>query len=233
MKSTRYRLPWIPLAAKRAAYNALRRKDAEFLRDVHRRQGGLIYLHIPKAGGNSIERALGLRKTGHRPLRMFELAIPPAEFRDAFKFTFLRDPWTRLASAFHYLRTEGATAEDRAWARANIDRFESFREFVTTWVTPESVYAYIHLIPQHEFLVDWSGEVKLDFIGRLATIQDDYARLVARLGRGDAGALGHRNRTVDAGRYDELYDREMVDIVARAYARDIELFDFAPPERAA
>ena len=76
-----------------------------------------IFVHIPKAAGMSICRSLfGNLAGGHATLSDYQIIFPRLEFESYFKFTFVRNPWDRVFSAYNFLKKGGATEFDRQWA---------------------------------------------------------------------------------------------------------------------
>ncbi|MCC5796454.1 MAG: sulfotransferase family 2 domain-containing protein [Methylophaga sp.] len=63
-----------------------------------------IFIHVPKAAGTSLKTALNLsfRDAGHLPLTYYE-HLHPEEYREFYKFAFVRNPWSRLLSAYNYM----------------------------------------------------------------------------------------------------------------------------------
>lgn len=64
-----------------------------------------IFIHVPKAAGTSIARALFDEKSKHLALNRY-WAFNAAATKAYFKFAFVRNPWDRFQSAFHYLAKE-------------------------------------------------------------------------------------------------------------------------------
>lgn len=182
-----------------------------------------IYVHIPKTAGTSLTNALlGHSTPGHLPLSWFQ-HIDPEHYRQYYKFTFVRNPWDRLVSAYTYMvRKESRGAETAEWIRF-LRGFESFEDFVLRWVSEENVERQKTFVPQHRFVVDKYGMQTLDFVGRFERLQEDYKALCEKLGAGQP--LPHANRA-ERSDYREFYTPKTRDIVARVYARDIELFEY-------
>ena len=63
-----------------------------------------IFFHIPKTAGLSLSAALfGNRGLGHIDVRTARILFGERRFSSFFKFCFVRNPWDRLVSAYHYL----------------------------------------------------------------------------------------------------------------------------------
>jgi len=60
-----------------------------------------IFVHNPKTGGKSVWNALGVRQSKNRPTH---LPLNCTEYpKDAFTFGFVRNPWDRMLSFYHYM----------------------------------------------------------------------------------------------------------------------------------
>jgi hypothetical protein len=71
------------------------------------RTRNLIFVHVPRAAGTSIVRALyGQGCIHHHSMRYYQ-AVDPAFARDAASFAVLRDPFDRFASAYAFVRAGG------------------------------------------------------------------------------------------------------------------------------
>jgi hypothetical protein len=122
--------------------------------DVHR----CIFVHITKCAGISVSRSLfGNLGGAHLRIPHYQLIFSAHEFSCYFKFTFVRNPWARLVSAFLFLKGGGANSADRAWAQQNLSRFADFDTFVRRWIAPHNVLSWKHFVPQHRFLCEPRG----------------------------------------------------------------------------
>lgn len=210
----------LPAADGQAVRRLLRGKALyEPCFDRHR----CIFVHIPKSAGSSVAQGLfGQRTVGHFPIRWHQTA-DPVRFADYFKFGFVRNPWDRLLSAYLYLQRGGAAKRDQGWSDF-VRRFDSFDDFVRQWLNEENAQRSVLFLPQYRFVCDRFGMPCLDLIGRYENLQRDYQQIAARLGV--TAQLPSINRSPDRQAYTEHYSARSRELVARVYARDIELFGY-------
>ena len=146
-----------------------------------------------------------------------------------FKFTFVRNPWDRLYSAYHYFACCIGSDEhrDHRWASTILSGISSFEEFVLRLEEPgyaSMVKQYDHFRDQVEWLIDpGSGGLIMDFIGRFETLDRDFDHVRKTLGIDVA--LPHRRKSSGKS-YRKDYSREMVRIVHSLYLRDVELLGY-------
>lgn len=199
---------------------------------------GCIFIHIPKCAGISISKSLfGRVGPGHVSMRDYSEAFDPDELSLFFKFTFVRNPWDRLASAYYFLKTGGITFWDARFASRHLAPFDSFEQFVLRWVTPDNVIGYWHFMPQTSFFCDEESRALVDFVGYFEHLDDDFAQVCRRLGL--VRSLARLNRTPrPSADYRDLYTPAMRRTVEDVYGRDITVlgYDFEstrPVRRAA
>jgi hypothetical protein len=217
-----------------------------------------LFVHIPKTGGQSIEQffmdllhldwdkdrtALNLQRNDDPARGTEKLAhLSAAEYVDCgyvsreeysgfFKFSFVRNPWSRILSEYRY---------------RNYFHHLSFRDFVLNKMPkPGWDDKYRHVMPQYDMLYDQQGNLLVDFVGRFETLQQDFDRVCEHLGITDS-LLPHRNPSDKKSRdlkrkirnylymngenqrrgVAEFYDDETRAAVAEYYRRDIKTFGF-------
>jgi len=202
--------------------------------DEHR----CIFVHLPKTAGVSVARGLfGGLGGGHSHIGLYQIVFSEREFHNYFKFTFVRNPWDRLLSAYEFLRDGGMDEADRRWAEQHGRHFDDFDDFVRGWVNEENVLSYIHFVPQYRFLcAPFSRRILVDSIGRFEQLESDFDLVCRRLGLTGV-QLPHHNRGPRAGERRDLrehYTLAARRIVERVYRTDIELFGYsfdAKPDR--
>lgn len=185
-----------------------------------------LFVHIPKTAGISLGQALfGCMTGGHMSMLDYQTAFEAAEIRRFFKFTFVRNPWDRVASAYYYLKAGGRNDADRADAKKIVAPYRDFEGFVMGYLAagrPEQK----HFRPQYQFLCTspW-GPPKVDFIGRYERLEADFATVSERLGL--ENRLSWKNRTPIRPRdWRASYSDQTAEIVAQTYAKDIRLFGY-------
>jgi chondroitin 4-sulfotransferase 11 len=181
-----------------------------------------IFIHIPKTAGSSVSQSLfgKARSNPHAPYSEYE-RINPRKFRRYFKFTFVRNPWDRVVSSYFYLRDE--LGPQMSWYAHEIAPYPDFAGFVRSWLTAANVRSSVHFKPQHMFICDASLRLRVDFVGRVETIEADFRHVCLRLGV--AAALDWTNRS-NHRPYQDYYTDELQDIVGAVYANDIALFGY-------
>ena len=186
----------------------------------------LLFVHIPKTAGVSVKKAVyGHHYRGHRTVEVYRTLLGDDVFEETFTFTFVRHPYSRLASAFQFLRQGGMTPEDQSWADAHLSAANDFQDFVLNYLTRELAGSKIHFWPQSKFVKN-SGRIAVDFIGRFESLQEDFDELCQISGL-DA-TLPHANATPQSQDYCSLYDPQMRRVVQRVYESDFDTFDYSP-----
>lgn len=209
-----------------------------------------IFIHIPKCAGTSLEAVLiplatqqpriedlseeerdrfwlpGKGEKQHLKLRDFSRQYP---LREYFKFAIVRNPWDRTISQIEFLLK---------------GRYS--REMFTGANSKENIEIYCHSTErpgnqdlsacQLDYLLDDSGRVGVDYIGRFENLAADFRQICTHLGLAPPPVLPHFKNAQRPFHYSEFYDDESVEWVRRRFARDIDYFGYTfegPPAPAA
>lgn len=183
-----------------------------------------IFIHLPKCAGVSVNKTLfGNLAGGHLTYREYQIIMGDNVLTDYFVFTFVRNPWERVVSAYHFLKRGGFNERDKVWAEQNIYQFNDFNDFVKNWLCTNNVWQKHHFTPQYHYLLDNRGKLQIDFVGRLENIHNDFKKVTSYLNVNKTLPVTNQSNHKC---YQSYYDEESKHIVAKLYAKDIALFGY-------
>ena len=183
-----------------------------------------IFIHIPKTAGVSLAKAIygDVTFEGHRSFYFNNIALN-IKNEVYFSFSFVRNPFDRLYSAYKFLNEGGMNHLDKLAFQTFLSEFEDFEDFILNGLNEKLIYQITHFIPQHEYLCDKSGNILVDFIGRFEDLESDTLLLSKRLKK-DIN-LSHLNFNSKLN-YKEVYTDEMIYKVNQIYQKDIDIFKY-------
>ncbi len=166
-----------------------------------------IFLHIPRTGGSSISRVLGVSR-GHDDV--FNAKERYAEWwSEYFKFAFVRNPFSWLVSlAF-------CGSRPTLWTFEEYVRLCARREKVP-WTKELEVNAHTRLHRNVE---------GLDFVGRLENIDDDFVHVCQEVEVD--GELPHVSRGKHMADYRPYYIDGLREFVEEQWAEDFARFGYS------
>lgn len=224
-----------------------------------------IFIHIPKNAGQSIEHVflneLGLTWENRAPLLLrpndkpalgpprlahlraneyVKYMYTPQEMFDAYtKFSFVRNPYSRMVSFYRYLK---------------YNQYVDFPTFVKDYLRQKVLKQdYWFVGPQYQYLYSEDEKTCLvDFVGKFEDLQNDFNRVCELMGASakpvphvndskhaesmpiasvrkrvkDLWAKATNNPIPKYATFEEYYDDDARQIVADIYARDFELFGY-------
>lgn len=158
-------------------------------------QKRILYIHIPKTGGMTIENIL-IRMYGfsnftfesgphefinnkegrlgfYRYILKYSLESKRFDLESFFKFTFVRHPHTRSFSGIRYLHEKC------------IKRFLNFPENLLDFyfACHENDFYYTHFImTQSDCIRNLHGNITMDYIGKFENLSDDLQYILIKLG---------------------------------------------------
>jgi hypothetical protein len=184
-----------------------------------------IFTHIPKAAGISVCLTFFGEEVGHIPLRIYKYKSK-TKFAEYYKFTFVRNPWARLVSAYFFLKQGGLSHHpwDKKFSDAVLSQYDSFGSFVKGWLNHNNVYKYIHFFPQSYFICNRQRQSMCDFIGRFENVERDFHIICQELCLDSA--LPHYNKGGEYIDYRHHYDANLINKVKDIYKDDVDLFEY-------
>ena len=132
----------------------------------------------------------------------------------------VRNPWSRLVSAYHYGKASGRTL-------TNAKSFDQFVKDIDEYVWCEQFkknLKSVHALNCVDWISDSDGNVLVDFVAKLENQQKDFNTICDKIGI-PKQELPHYNKT-EHKHYTEYYDDGTRELVAEKYAKDIEYFGY-------
>jgi hypothetical protein len=195
-----------------------------------------VFAAIPKTGTHSVRRALRahmgpkdmeqvglfvqsklpipeLARLGHGHITLAQLRpfLKPDDFTTFFKFAFVRNPFDRFVSYSSFITRE-------------VGHFDRDPQKVMRHFLSNPPWNHILFRPQFEFVTDQDGKLLTDYIGRVEQMQQSYDEICTRI-----GIPSTTLEQVNSSRrkdYRDYYDQQLIDGVAKLYARDLEYFGY-------
>ena len=195
-----------------------------------------LFIHIPKTAGKSVSSLFGLPLQAKDYKNPFSWIADPFGhasvtryqstpwFKDYFKFSFVRNPFDRLVSAFFYLNRGGINNSDQHFAENHLREYQgNFRRFVLEGL--ESAIGHTHFRPQASWICNDGGLKPLvDFLGRYENLENDIRRVSTHL-RIPLSTIPHLNYSL-RNEWPSYYDNESKTKVLDLYSQDFELLGY-------
>lgn len=200
-----------------------------------------IYVCNPKVAGSTIMRSLASADNPDVLTRYDNLSTMEARADisseknlkpvwaamndpDFFKFTFVRNPYTRCVSCYRDKMSESSPIRYRDSLDLPAKGDISLNEFLSAISKQKSDAMNRHWRPQSELIPQ---SFKLDFIGRFESLVEDLTYVLDHLGiEGDSiKALDHHSTGVGTTVLDEISVREIA-AINKIYAEDFARFGY-------
>lgn len=176
----------------------------------------IIYLHINKCGGKSIENALWnhIGTSDHRIPEDYIKEIGAQKYNSYFKFGFVRNTWDRFVSMYHGRRERG-----------NLKNTEiSFEAFIKSLPDSEQRLSDSrHLLFYSQLRWVLYEGTPIDFIGRFENYQAEWEKICEKLG--ETIKVPHLNKSKHES-YTKYYTPDLRNLIRAKYKEEIEYFDF-------
>ncbi|MFD2917457.1 sulfotransferase family 2 domain-containing protein [Psychroserpens luteus] len=191
------------------------------------KENKILFIHIPKAAGISVYKGLFNRDSfGHTSLAFYQDNMSEIEFKECFKFTFVRNPYDRLHSAYYYLKKGGrGKTYDKMYFEI-LKEYSSFEDFILNGLKSKEVATIQHFCTQTSYLVDLNDEIKMDFIGRFENLNIDYNELRDIIGIGTDLTLENKNEVKKNVDIHSEFSTDMIKVVNKFYQEDFENFNY-------
>jgi sulfotransferase famil protein len=175
----------------------------------------LISPHIFMSKENIFEALRSIKykySTTINPLN--KLTVTRNQFQSYFKFTFIRNPWSRAYSWYKNIMRDEIHKKN-----LKITRQLSLHEFLQLY----SGKGYLR--PQIYWIKNFSGAIPLDYIGRFENLIGDFQDVSKAIGISQI-TLPHKIKGSGED-YREHYDKASIKIIEEVYSEEIKMFDYS------
>jgi len=186
-------------------------RASSLISDEHK----FIFIHIAKTAGQSMVRGVFMEEIVDAVNSPgLDAPIDDEKWKDYFKFTFVRNPWDRMVSAYNY-------------QIGGVPKGNSFSDWLHNFAWDERGNPINkHWLEQH-LHVKRDGPMWVDFVGRFENLEEDWKKVCRIIGK--EWELPHKNYNRGKPRnmsYIDYYDEDTKWIVAKKFRKDIELFGY-------
>jgi hypothetical protein len=201
-----------------------------------------IFLHIPKTGGSSIEKALcrysnkkvykipgnGIGLPGkHYKIKTIKNEYGTDMLNDYFKFTFIRNPFDRAVSFYAFCRylpvekflKSKKTSLNKEWLSLSK---EARKKDFNDWIISE--FGKIPSFSIWPYLCNENDEIIVDFIARFKNIQRDFNIICEHIHVNIK--LPHINKRKRKINYRNYYNNKAKNFISKYCKKEIEYFKY-------
>ena len=205
--------------------------------------GKFIFVHVQKSAGISIETVLKNNfsdaqhwhgRHGHAKTGIQE--IGQKKWETYYSFAFVRNPWDRMVSWYSMVQKEltklpieqqksNKPFNSPFWNQVITDShdFSSFLHNCTEIVFDRGCFKS-YAFNQIDYLLDESGKLVVDFIGRFENLVADTSTVFNHLGIKNFN-LPKQNISRH-NHYSDYYTKETQELIAKRFKKDIEMFGY-------
>ena len=203
----------------------------------------VLFVHVPKTGGVSVEETVKAACSDARKARpalgrhasLRKILKHEPQVIDYWSFGFVRNPWARMVSWYSMI-----SAWDRrhgpASGKPQDVRHDSMRDGNVMWRAAAAYSGFDEFVlrgteelprvgtPQIAYLRAPKLDREVDFVGRTENFAEDLQKVQIQLGL-TPSVPPHKNKSRH-GTYHDYFTEETRNRVAEVYAEDIELFGY-------
>lgn len=156
----------------------------------------------------------------HYTAREFKDMLGQQKFDNAFKFTFVRNPYDKVLSHYKFrVKTNQTNLGNNPFD------FNQWIELTYGKKDPAFYDKPKFFMPQINWLTDQNDQVLVDFIGRFENLQQDF-NIVCDYAGMERKTLPHLNKTKKTGSYRDFYNESSREIITEHFRKDLDYFGY-------
>lgn len=176
----------------------------------------LIFVHVPKTGGTSLAKALGINRNH---LYAKQLKEKYKEYWDNYyTFSFARNPWDRMVSVFFYYRD--GVEEHNKHVMNNIP--QNFNDFIHEFYDKKREWYNALYVQQYDWLSE-KDEILVDYVYRFEDFREETNKIFNKFKI--KTKLPHIRKSVHEN-YRTYYNENTIKLVGEMFDKDVEYFNY-------
>ena len=191
------------------------------------------FVHIPRTAGGSLVNELvktdwvilGHDETSPHYMHITDFRkVHP--LRDAYLVACVRNPYDRLVSAFHFLKSGGDNEMDQKDAEKYLSKFKTFEEFVMgsfRFIRRNRTTKQIHLRPQ-TYWASKNNNLLVDRVFKFEEL-DEFFQFIEQQTPISVNQIGHVHASKHK-HWEDYYSQKMKRLVYNTYENDFRLFNY-------
>lgn len=205
---------------------------------IYSQKKSFCFLALPKTGSSSISKHLlaeqtarrnevpsiaGPRSVGeHASAREIIKIVGEDAWAELYTFGFVRNPFCRAVSAYHFYRSGRAASWERRIRNPSVT---ATANVILTKLLPFHLWVRFFRAAQYtDYLTNSEGELAVTEVFRFEEIETAFARLTKQLGLKEEKLT--KQNTTNHGSYTTYYERKAREQIEKNFAKDLSLFGY-------